>query len=191
MKKGRGWDARKGDLEKIGEREESGRGETRENDRNRERERELQEGWDFDREYLKSIPEAMGTGELEYEIKERDIRRRNIVIRGMKTGVKELKEEIRETIKKYTGWDMYIGSIRAIGGLVVELVAFENKIEIMRRKSGLKKTGIWLEVDLTNREKQVQEWLGRVVDEEWGRGKQARLGFKNALKKKGQCSGVI
>lgn len=61
-------------------------------------------------------------------------------------------------IKNYLGVDMFIVKIRAIeGGLVIELVAMENKIEIMKRKNDLRGIGVRIADDLRDRERQVQE----------------------------------
>lgn len=38
-------------------------------------------------------------------------------------------------------------------------------------------TGIWMDDDLTEREKQIQEWLGSIVAEERKNGLSARLGY--------------
>lgn len=73
------------------------------------------------REYVKDFPEALSKRELEFEMLEREKRRKNIVIKGIGTVGKGIKEEIKGIIKKYLGLDIYINKIRAIGrGLVVE-----------------------------------------------------------------------
>lgn len=49
----------------------------------------------------------------------------------MTTVGKGRKEEVKEVLKKYLRVDIYIKTIRAIGGgLVVECFTMENKVEI-------------------------------------------------------------
>lgn len=111
-----------------------------------------------DRAYLASIPSALSEGEYECEMAERKNRKKNLMIRGIRTVGKGLKEEVKNTIKKFMGIEIYIGKVRPLGGgLLVELESFENKLEILKRKSMLKGIGLWVEEDLTEREKQVQE----------------------------------
>lgn len=130
------------------------------------------------RGYLRALPDKLSRGELKFEMKERERRKRNIMVRGIRTVGGRRKEEVKELFKKYLGTDVYTGLIRAIGGgLVVEVIAMENKIEIMRRKSNLAGSGIWIEDDLTEREKQVQEWLERLGREERQMGHEVRVGY--------------
>lgn len=73
----------------------------------------------------------------------------------------------------------YLKRIKAIGGgLIVELEAMENKIEIMKNKGQMRRVNIWIEDDLTNREKQVQEWLDSIVREEGINGLETWLGYR-------------
>lgn len=140
--------------------------------------KEKQDDGKQNREYLRVIPEALGESEYEYEMKERERRRRNILIRGIRTIGKGRKEEIKEIIKKQIGIDLYIKTIRAIGGgLVLELYAMENKIEIMKRKGMLKGMDLWIEDDLTERERQIKHWLERLMEEEKINGLEVRIGY--------------
>lgn len=88
-------------------------------------------------------------------------------MRGIRTVRKGIKEELREIVKKQLGIDLYIKTIKAIGGgLVVELFVMENKIELIKRKGLLRGMNFWIEDDLTERERQVQEWLESLVEDE-------------------------
>lgn len=65
---------------------------------------------------------------------------------------------MKKLIKDKLGIDLYIKSTRAIGGgLVLELHAIENKIELMKKKTLLKGIEIWIDDDLRERKKQIQK----------------------------------
>lgn len=86
------------------------------------------------RRYLKEIPEALSKGEWEAEMREKN-RKKSIFIRGIRTVGRGIKEEIKGILKEYLGLDAYINKARAIGGgIVIELAAMENKVEIMKKK---------------------------------------------------------
>lgn len=137
-----------------------------------------EEVWITDREYLKEIPDALSKGEYEYEMKERGNRKKNIIVWGFRTVGRGIKEEVRNVLKYYMDIDIYIKKIRAIGGaLVIEVELMQNKIDILKRKKLLKETNIWIEDDRTEREKQVQKWLEKLVAEEKGNGHETRVGY--------------
>ncbi|OXU24202.1 hypothetical protein TSAR_012637 [Trichomalopsis sarcophagae] len=70
----------------------------------------------------------------------------------------------------------YLKKVRAIGGgLVVELESMENKIEVMRKRGMLKGMNVWIEDDLTERDKEIQNWLKMIAEEERGRGLETQV----------------
>lgn len=132
-----------------------------------------------DRDYLNEIPAAMGKGELEYEMKERKNRKNSVMIRGIRTVGRRLKEEMRGVIKKYLDIDIYIKKIRPIGGgLVIDLYSLENKVEIMKRRGMLKGTDIWIDDDWTERQKEVKKWLEKIAETEKKNGLEVRVGYQ-------------
>lgn len=134
------------------------------------------------REYLSKMPEAMSENEWDWELKERKSRKKNIIVKGVRAVGKGIKEEIKEIVRKFMNRDIYIEKIRVIGGgVLVELQSMENKIELMKRKGLLKGIGIWIEDDHTVREKQVQEWLERLKEEEKRRGHEIRVGYQKIM----------
>lgn len=130
------------------------------------------------REYLKNVPEALGEGEYACELAERKERRRNIFVRGIRTVGAGIKEELREIISDKTGVTLYIKKVRAIGGgLVIELESMANKLDLMKNKKNLGGVGIWIDDDLTNREKEVQGWLESIGKEERKNGLDVQVGY--------------
>lgn len=135
---------------------------------------------EIEREYLKCIPERMNEREYEWEIKERKRRKNNIVIRGQAKwgrggiGVGEIKKIIKEKL----GISLEVKRSReGREGMIIELGSVKQKIEIMKRKGGLKETGLWAEDDLTEREKRAQEWLWKIEEEEKRNGLEVKVGY--------------
>lgn len=121
----------------------------------------------------------MGEGEYECEMQERKHRKNNIMISELRTIGKGLKEKIKGIIRKYIDLEMYISRIRPLGGVLrIELHSLENKIEIIKRKGMLKGIDIWIENDWTERQKEVQEWLEKVVSAERRNELETRIGFQ-------------
>lgn len=117
--------------------------------------------------YLNDVPTALSENEFKWEMLERENRKKNLSIRGIRTVGKGIKNEIKEIVRKYMNLEIYITNIRALGGgVIAELESFENKVEILKRKGTLKGIDLWLEDDYTTREKQIQEWLEKIAEEE-------------------------
>lgn len=132
-----------------------------------------------DREYFHCIPTALGKGEYEREKEERESRKKNLMIKGIRTVGKGLNEEVKRAVKELMDVDVYIKKVLAIeGGLVVELESFKNKIDILKRKGRLRGTNLWIEDDYTKREKEVQAWLGMIAEEESKRGHDTKVGYQ-------------
>lgn len=130
------------------------------------------------KEYLKNMPDALGEGEYIYEIAERKNRRRNIFVKGTRTTGAGIKEELVEFLGEKTGVKIYVNKVRIIGGgLVVEMESMANKLDLMKNKKFLRGTDIRIEDDLTNREKEVQEWLKSIEKEERKNGLEVRVGY--------------
>lgn len=131
------------------------------------------------RGYLKNVPEPLGKGEWECEIAERKARKKNIFVRGIRTTGIGIGEELKGIIEEKMGMTIYIKRIRAIGGgLVIELESMQNKIALMKNKKNLGKTGIWIEDDYTNREREIQSWLENIEKEERRNGLEAMTGYQ-------------
>lgn len=132
-----------------------------------------------DRKYLHCIPTALGKGEYEREKEERESRKKNLMIKGIRTVGKGLNEEVKRVVKELMDVDIYIKKVSAIeGGLVVELESFKNKIDILKRKGRLRGINLWIEDDYTKREKEVQAWLGMIAEEESKRGHDTKVGYQ-------------
>lgn len=131
------------------------------------------------RKYLAEIPENLSKNEWEWEMRERKNRKKNLVIKGLRGVGKGIKDEVRGIIKNYLRMDIYIERIRVMGGgILVELQSMENKVMIMKRKGMLKGVDIWIKDDYTVREKQVQDWLEKLGEEERILGHEVKVGYQ-------------
>lgn len=132
----------------------------------------------IEREYLKCVPERMSVAEYEWELKERRRRKNNLVIRGVGAERYESMHEVKQKMERKLGIRMEIKRCReGREGIVVEMGSVRNKIEVMRRKGGLKETGWWVDDDFTEREKRVQEWLRKIEEEETRNGLRVKIGY--------------
>jgi len=130
----KGWGKRRG-REKEGEREEESRD-------LKERVRKVEEMW---------------------ERRDRKERRRNVVIKGYRTGGEGVKATILEIIKR-VGAEVGVEEVREVRTgreeqgefAVVRFRTEEEKREVMRKKGGMRGERIWIEDDLTWRERQVR-----------------------------------
>lgn len=135
-----------------------------------------------DRKYLHCIPTRLGEGERQREMEERELRKKNLMIRGIRTVGKGLKEEVKKVIKEQMGIEIYIKKVATVGGgLLVELESFSNKIDIIKRKGKLRGINLWIQDDYTPREKEVQEWLEMVAEEEGKRGHEVKTSYQKIM----------
>lgn len=119
-------------------------------------------------------PEKITEKEWFYEKEDRNERKRNMIIKGIRTVGKGTKKEIEDIIKEKLGIPIYINKIRASGGgMWLQLDSLKNKVQIFKGKRALEPLNIWLEDDLTEREMEVQHWLEAIAEE--GRKKRLRI----------------
>jgi len=107
--------------------------------------------------------------EMTWERRERQERKRNVVVKGYKEDGGRVENKIKEIFEKI-GAEVGIEEVRKVktgreerGGMaVVRLKSEAEKEEVMSRKKGLKGEKIWIEDDLTWKERQ-SKWKMREV----------------------------
>lgn len=131
--------------------------------------------------------ERMRRLEVEGERKSRGERKRNIIIRGVKTnkeGEEGLREAVEEVVKE-TGVEVKIEEVRRVGKkdregkemVWVRFAKVEEKMGVMREKRKLRERKEWITDDLTEKERRI-EWLIRVeADRKRREGKRVRVGY--------------
>jgi len=130
-----------------------------------------------------SIERRLEILEWEKEKKERERRRNNITIRGVdKWGENNLEQEVKEFIKEYLELEVEIGKafkLRIGGGRYIVVAMLENweqKRDIMRKKRELKER-IFIDDDLTKKEREMQGYLREKAKEEKVKGNRAKIGY--------------
>jgi len=110
------------------------------------------------------------------------------VIKGYKTGGEGVKATILEIIKR-VGAEVGVEEVREVrtgreeqgGFAVVRFRTEEEKREVMRKKGGLRGERIWIEEDLTWRERQVRWKIREVARGEEGKGAKVWVGENRAM----------
>ncbi|KMQ88498.1 hypothetical protein RF55_12004 [Lasius niger] len=115
--------------------------------------------------------------ERKLEMKEREERRKNIVLRGIKGG-REVIEKEMEGIMKEVGVITDLKGIKRIGGkegeggiVIVRMRDLGRKKELMIKKNKFRERGIRIEDDLTWRERKMKWKLEDIARQEREKGK--------------------
>lgn len=114
------------------------------------------------------------------ERRERDEKKRRIVIRDAEKMVRELVREIPELIKQITDKDL--SNARKWcdkGDLYLEMASLKEKIEILEPKTRkrLEERGIVPDDDRTRRKMQVQKWIEKLEAVEKTMGADTQSGY--------------
>lgn len=111
--------------------------------------------------------------------KERNERRCNIVLKGVKTRMEGEEKDIRENLKEWVtkflreklDMECKVENCRLSGRVIIARLGSEGeKAEVMKRKNRLKEGNIFIENDLSWEERKVQEKVMRWTREEKNKG---------------------
>lgn len=109
-------------------------------------------------------------------MRERERRKKNIIVRGLR------ERDIKWELEKRLNMRVEITKTSSItGGIITTIGLMGKKKTILRRKGELRDDGIMIENDLTNREKEVQEWLEQEGERERKRGKRVIVGYRKIV----------
>lgn len=121
------------------------------------------------------------------ERKEKEKRKMNVVIRGCKESGKGAKEEAEKLLKEKLELENVIESAMYMGGdkegkgskrlIIARMRCWEGKMELMKRKKGLSR-GIYIEDDMTKKERWVQSRAREVARGEKEKGNITKVGYK-------------
>lgn len=126
--------------------------------------------------------------ELEGEMRKREERKRNIIIKGVEVKRERwegLKEEVEEIVKQ-TGVVTKIEGTRRIGKkngerremVWIRLSSVKEKIEVMKGKRNLRE---WILDDLTEKERKIEWLIKREAERKRREGRRVRIGFVKLL----------
>lgn len=143
----------------------------------REEMNKKEEEWKKEREALHNKICQM---EERMEILERKERGNNIIIKNTEMEGKELSKEVTQFIKKEMKIDVEITEAYEVrkGIVLAKLKKRSEKRNIMIKKNMLKETQIYVEDDLTYKERQIQKKLREVARKEKAHGKQVKVGYQ-------------
>ncbi|XP_014229659.1 golgin subfamily A member 6-like protein 2 [Trichogramma pretiosum] len=109
--------------------------------------------------------------------KDREERRMNIVIKGMKGVGANVKEEIEKMLKSKLDIEIKMEAAWKSGQVIVgKCSKWEQKDMIMRNKSRLTGTTLYIENDLSYEERKKQEAISRWAKEQREKGKEIKIG---------------
>lgn len=122
------------------------------------------------------------------EKQEREKRRNKVVIKGISVEESQMEEKVEQQILK----DKLKSSAKvkkafSVKGndnkqiIIVELNSWEEKQEVMNRKSLLKGTNIYIESDLTREEMKIQAELRKIMRTEKENGKKVKMGYQKLI----------
>jgi len=136
----------------------------------------------------KDLEERVKKVERMWDRRERQERRRNVVVKGYKVDGRGMNIQIKEIFEKIRA-EVEIDDIRVVktgreewGGMaVVSLRSEEDKKEVMRKKKELRGDKIWIEEDLTWKERQSRWKLKEVARSEERKGARVIIGNNRVM----------
>lgn len=141
-------------------------------------------------ERFKDFETKLKTLEEKEERRLRRERRNNIIIKSKDLTTDnrdELNTKVMNILRKLDYKDScpkttYIGKDYMERGMAkVELKSLRDKIEIMRNKSKLKDSDIYIDDDMTKQEREIQAKLRRIAKEERDKGNTVKVGYQKLL----------
>lgn len=123
------------------------------------------------------------------EISERKEKRNNVIIHGMQINKKNIKEEVQSLFKTRMHVDEPIIGVRRIGyprenftqTIIVELGSLESKVKLMRQKHTLRGSTIYINDDLTQKERFIQKEITKIAKREEEKGKVVKIGYQKLV----------
>lgn len=154
---------------------------TEENKTLREEMRKREEKWESEKLILESRIEKL---ENRLEEQERERKKCNIIIKGIAGKEIHSQQEIQEWLKTKLEVDTEVRRVTNLGKpgnrdmVLVELGNYQKKQDIMKNKSRLRGTEIYIENDLTLEERKIAASIRRLAKEERKKGNQVKIGYK-------------
>ncbi|XP_076291000.1 uncharacterized protein LOC143214172 [Lasioglossum baleicum] len=120
---------------------------------------------------------------IEWERKEKQERKNNIIIRGEEIENRvETKQIVKDILEKMVEAEVEINEAAEIGrgkrAILVKLGSWEEKRKVMDAKRKLKGRKLYIDDDLTRKEREVQETLREKAREERENGNKTNVGYK-------------
>lgn len=140
------------------------------------------------RKYTDGVREEIKKMKRVIEEKERKERKNKIVIRGLRRskGVNDLGNEAMKILEMEFGVKEKVKEINVVGSegrevIIAEMVRWEDKEGIMKRKEKLVGSGIYIDHDLTREERSVQRKLREIARREREEGRRIKVGYRKII----------
>jgi flagellar biosynthesis GTPase FlhF len=176
------WEKEREEERKRWEKERDDEREAWKREKGAERERWERE-WERWRGEKKELESRIRGLEEERDRAERERRKRNVVIRGTDWGEESNEGAVEEFIKEKLKIEVGVEKTRKVkvGGkdkiMIAMLKSWEEKLKVMREKSKLGK-GIYIDDDLTRRERELQQRLRGIARARREKGEWVKIGYK-------------
>lgn len=146
--------------------------------------RRKEEKWDEEKCQLMKRIETL---EFKAEKEEKQKRKNNIIIRGITVEENQVPKGVQDFLSKTLQIEMKIERAYIINKdkhdqiIRAELESWGKKQEIMKNKSNLKNTKIYIDNDLTNEERFIQREIRSIAKEEKGKGNKVKIGYQKII----------
>lgn len=121
------------------------------------------------------------------ESEEKNKKRNNIVIRGVNCEGENIKERTRGFLEKQLGVKVSIKEAYTVGkrkekkAVVAKIEYWKEKQEVMKNKNKLRGTQIYIDNDLTMKERDIQSKIYDRANKEKAKGKRVKIGYQKLL----------
>lgn len=170
------------DMKEIKENLEEMRKEIRQNKEDMKKVREeinrVRNDWEGDREEL---VKRLQNAESKIEKAEKDKIRNNLVVTGVETDSEEtLRQRMEDMIEREIGIKTKVEKAYSIGQrrCIVEMCEWRDKIKVLKEKNRLKGKKIFIDAELTRREREVQRELRDIAREERNKGATVKVRYQ-------------
>lgn len=150
--------------------------------------RELREASGKAQGEIENLKKEVERANERIERMEGEKRKKNIVIQGLRgssTNPKMLKEEIEGFIRNAMGVSLKVEMARKLKEdmYLVELNSMSDKRMVMQCKSKLREHGgkVYINDDLTQKEREIQNIIRKQVKEEVAKGRMAKVGYQRMI----------
>jgi predicted RNase H-like nuclease (RuvC/YqgF family) len=143
-----------------------------------------EEEWKEEKQQLNNRIEKM---EYFMEKQERKEKKNNIVIKGLKTNEEQIKEDIENFLKNELKVQVKVvdafkvGQVEEKKAIIATIETYKQKTDIMVNKKNLKGKKIYIENDLTKKEREIQTKIIKIAKEENNAGNKTRIGYQKLI----------
>lgn len=143
-----------------------------------------EEEWDKEKSMLLN---RLSQIEERVENEEKRKKKNNIIIKGAQIDVTSINRSVEDFLRKELEVETKINTAYKLESktttemIVVQMESWEKKKEVMQTKNKLKNTKIYIDNDLTKKEREIQMEIRKIAFEEKKKGKRTKISYQ-ALK---------